>query len=102
MASKIIPLMDARLKKSIEELKTIHFSEIELMPEYSDIEEIEGKVKFTVATWVKRLADGSMQVVVQAYKYACLGMGTMLAEGFVIETNGNVRSLPEEVLFEYK
>ena len=93
--------MKNSLSHRVNELKSQSVDELNNLPEYSDCEILVGGKKFTLATWRKPVQVGEVQIVVQAYHHHLLGIGTMMADGFVYTKDGHVQPLPENVRLEY-
>ena len=100
MTSKLIQAMEEHLQGKIRELKEKSFSELSSLPEYSDDEIMFDRRPFTLAVWRKQEND-TLQIVIQAYYYRFLGMGTMLADGFLLDSSGTTLPLPDDIRYEY-
>ena len=105
MTSKLGIGMQDCLRKRIEEIKQIPLSEIKNLPScVSEEVKINNKVR-TSAVWKKQRADGMIEVVVQVYyaglAYRLFGAGMMTADGFLIDIDGKILKLPDEIRWEY-
>lgn len=93
--------MNDSIKKRIEDIKRMPASEIAQVPEYSDEQVVSKGKKFTLAIWKERQEDGGIQIVIQAYYHKFLGIGIMMADGFVMDKTGSFLPLPEKKRLEY-
>jgi len=104
--SKLTDTMLEVLNNRISEIKQYSLSEILAMPAYSDKEIANINTKsFTLATWKNQRDDGNVEIIVQAYYagwcYRLFGAGTMMADGFLIDSQGKILPLPDEIRWEY-
>ena len=103
--SKLTELMYKSLQEHLEEIKQKPFSEILEMPSYSDKVIKVNDNSFTLATWKNQQEDRTLEIVVQEYytgwAYRLFGAGKMMADGFLIDSNGNISVLPDEIRWKY-
>ncbi len=98
---KLVSSMMHTLDTQVEQIRQMSLSEIKNLPEYSDREvHAYGKV-FTLATWKKERPEEMVSVVAQVYYRGILGIGTMWADGYLIDKNGEFKPLPDEIRWEY-
>jgi hypothetical protein len=93
------------LRKYAEQLATLPYNEIAQWPEWPEIPSIDlGPLKefkeFKVTPMKDTLANGTVRVAVQMYKHHFLGVGSLTADGFLIDPNGSIRWLREEDLWD--
>jgi hypothetical protein len=105
MASKLAKGMEDSIQKRIEEIKKMPLPEIRnLLSFLSEEVKIENKT-FTLAVWKNQRADGIIEIIVQAYytglAYKLIGAGMIAADGFLIDDNGKILKLPNEIRWEY-
>ena len=93
--------MEDNLRLRLEEIKQMPVSEIVKLPEYSDKEIGTLRKPFTLSTWKIQQEGGMIEIVVQAYYYHFLGMGTMMADGFLMDSSGTFLTLPDEIRWKY-
>lgn len=101
MSQKLAAQMLASLQARLSEIKAMSRLEIANLPEYSDTEIVAERCRYTLATWRKDLPNGVTQVVVQTYYRRILGIGSMAADGFLIDSEGNRSPIPAAVRLEY-
>jgi hypothetical protein len=92
--------MSKILGQHVAELKQLNASDLKKIPEYIDVDIPINDKSFTVATW-KSYEEDRIIIVVQAYSYGFLGMGTMMADGFICLPNGGKIQLPDRIRWEY-
>lgn len=93
--------MQASINARLAELRRCTFSDLAVMPEYSDSPREFGKWKYTLATWRDRKSDDLVQIVVQAYYHWMFGIGTMLADGFRINGTGTIVEVSQDERYEF-
>jgi hypothetical protein len=93
--------MERAYSARIASLKTVNFTELCQLPEYSHAVHKIGKWEYSISTYFKKLAQNKAQIVVQAYHHAFLGIGTMWADGFIMTDKGETTPLPDETRWEY-
>ena len=99
--SNLSKAMEEKLSVQIDKLKNLPVDEIRNLPEYSDEEVTIRKKLCTLAIWKKITTDNMTQVVVQVYYRGYLGMGIMMADGFLVDSDRAFLTLPEETRLEY-
>jgi hypothetical protein len=55
----------------------------------------------TLAVYREDLPEGAVRIVAQAYLVRFLGIGTIAAAGFDVDSNGAIRDLSDEDLWDY-
>lgn len=93
--------MQAKIDARLAELRQHSFADLVSLPEYFDDPKEFGKWKYTLATWRDTKSDDLVQVVVQAYYHWHLGIGTMMADGFRMQTNGTIVEVPQDERYEF-
>jgi hypothetical protein len=93
--------MQDKLDGRVRQLKQMPLSEIEGLPAYSDEGIFIEHKEFTLATWKEQHEDGTLEIVVQAYRRGFLGIGIMIADGFLMGQDGEIRPLPDEIRWKY-
>lgn len=90
-------LMDSILR----DLKARPIEALATLPSVTESKRQVTDGEYSLAVWKDTLDDGSTRIVVQAYRYHVLGIGTMRAKGFVISKNSVVRDLSREDLWDF-
>lgn len=100
MKAKTTAAVNALLQRVLGELKHMSPSELKALPDYSDREEQHDGQVLMAATWKKQLSGEDTQIVVQAYRTKGFG-SYMVADGFIIRSDGTFDPLPENTRLEY-
>jgi hypothetical protein len=91
----------AVVRDKLKQLESLSYSEVESLPRVLTEEiTIEGK-RATVSIWHDALDQGAHLIAVQAYTPWLLGIGRMVAEGFVINADSTRRSLTQAEWAEF-
>ena len=56
---------------------------------------------FILTTWIDKINDDEIRIVVQSYRHFFLGIGKMDANGFTINKKGEISDLSESDLYEF-
>jgi len=93
------------LRSAVERLKQIPRDEIAQWPEYPGVPPVDLAVpdvyaSFRFTPMKDTLPDGTIRVAVQMYRHRFMGVGTMTADGFLIESSGTIRAFTEEDLWD--
>ena len=89
-------------RRELERLSLLSLEEARGLPEYQEPEETVGQKGRTLDLYAIPNSDnGTVKVVLQNYRHRFLGIGYMVADGFIFEADGKVSPLPEEELWEY-
>lgn len=89
------------VNERLAELSSKSLNELAALPAVSSEDVVRGGKKYVLSVWHDALEAGEHQIVVQAYKHWFLGIGTMRAEGFRINSKNERRSLTEEELWPF-
>lgn len=85
----------------LQELKQRSFNELAQLAGYQGERVRKEGISFTLSVWKDAISDHEVRVVVQAYRHWLLGIGSMAAQGFVIDSSGMVRDLSPEELYDF-
>jgi len=89
-------------RRELERLSNLSVSEAMELPEYQELKETLVEKNRSLSLYaVPNPDDGTVKVVLQNYRHKFLGIGYMIADGFLFESDGKVSQLPEEELWEY-
>jgi hypothetical protein len=89
-------------QRELERLSLLSLEEARNLPEYQELEETMAQKGRTLGLYaIRNWENGTVKVVLQNYRHWFLGIGSMVADGFVFEADGRVIPLPEEELWEY-
>lgn len=85
----------------IDRLRGMSFEEISSWSEYPDKPDIDlhvpddlAEYKFTLMQ--DTLPNGDIRIGIQCYRHLFLGTGRMKADGFVVSSDGKIRSFSEQ------
>lgn len=98
---KIDKIVSEKVSSKIEELKQLGASELLSLPQYTAIKfETAGKEQ-ELGIWHETTENGDSLIVAQCKNTHFLGIGNMYAEGFLINSSGNIEPAPEELMLKY-
>jgi hypothetical protein len=86
------------VNRRVQELTTKSFNELAALPSLASEDLVLNNKKHTLSVWHDTLESGEHRIVVQLYKHGILGVGRMLADGFVIDSTNHRRSLSQDEL----
>jgi hypothetical protein len=99
---KVTPAEVAAIaKERASRLRAHSFCEISAFPTGAPEDVKVGDQIVNVYTYRHDLPDGRVRVVVQAYRYRLLGVGTMTADGFIMSPDGSLSDIPREMMYEF-
>lgn len=84
----------------LEHLRLLTFAEVMTLPEQHKQVELTEKGEMTVTTYRDLLPDGRVRIVVQRHHRLVLGMGKIMAHGFIITPDGTRTPVPQEMIQE--
>ena len=93
--------MEKAMSARIGELKLQPYSQLCQLPAYSQIVQHINNWKYSISTYYEKLKDGRIQIVIQAYHYVFLGIGTMWADGFLKSEDDTTTPLPDNTRWDY-
>ena len=89
-------------RRELERLSNMSLREAMQLPEYQELQQTLGEKKRSLSLYaIPNAEDGTVKVVLQNYRHRFLGIGYMIADGFLFAPDGKVNRLPEEELWEY-
>jgi len=83
----------ASVRNKLEALRAKSFEELSVLPGVTSEEISSGDQRLTLSVWHDALNPDEHRIVVQLYKPGALGVGRMLADGFVINRRDEKRPL---------
>ena len=99
---KVTPAeVQAIADERVPPLKVRSFSHLCALPPHKSEVVHVGDQEVKVCTYREMLPDGRVRIVVQAYRYRLLGVGTMTADGFIMSPDGVVSEVPEKMMYEF-
>ena len=87
--------------RCIERLRALSFAELGALPEVHEETKRVGKRDVKVATYRDVLPDGRLRIMVQAYLHRFLGIGSITAYGFIVESDGTQSAVRQEMIWEF-
>ena len=98
---EIDEIVSRKVAARLKELQSLSASELRELPSYSaEYFEIGGKQQ-ELGVYRETTPNGEMLIVVQCKNTRFLGFGYMFAEGFVVNSEGQLRVAEEELMWEY-
>ena len=88
-------------KKYLFELKKKSFTELSQLEDYQEEKTVHNEHSYTMVIWKDTISDTELRVVIQIYCYWILGIGNMYADGFRKNSEGKIRNLTEEELYDF-
>ena len=79
------------------------FSDLEKLKEYTKIEIPEHLKKFEVGLYKDKISLSEIRIVIQCYlpNPYIPGMGSMTADGFIMNKEGKISEIPEKDMYEF-
>jgi len=93
--SKLTEEMWAKVVARVDELKSLPYSKLAIMPHYSEVENTCNGVPIRVATWIDKGKD-QLGIAVHTIKEGILGSETIAHDGFFINPDGSIKQMPSE------
>jgi hypothetical protein len=87
---------NAVVNERLAALSAMSFDELAALSSVTSEDLVLAGKKHTLSVWHDILESGEHRIVVQLYKHGILGVGQMLAEGFVIDSRNERRGLTQE------
>ncbi len=93
------------LQEVVNRLRALSFKEIAKWPEYPDKPDINLHVPAELADYTftlmkDTLPDGDIRIGIQCYRHGFLGTGRMTVDGFVVSSDGKMRSLSDQDVWD--
>ena len=91
----------AVVREKLRQLELMSYSDVATLPKVRTEEVIINDKKLILSVWHDSLDNGAHLVAVQAYKPWFLGIGRMVADGFVINSDSTRRALSQSEWAEF-
>jgi hypothetical protein len=88
-------------KKYLSELKRKSFTELSQLEDYQEEKIVEDKNSCSMIILKDTINDSELRIVIEIYCHWILGIGNMYADGFRKNSEGKIRNLTEEELYDF-
>ncbi len=88
-------------KKYLSELKRKSFTELSQLEDYQEEKIVEDKNSCSMVILKGAINDSELRIVIEIYCHWILGIGNMYADGFRKNSEGKIRNLTEEELYDF-
>lgn len=95
-SSDLHSTINATVRERLNVLSSMPFAELSKLPSQYSEEMVLHGTKLTLSVWHDVLTSQDHRIVVQAYKPGVLGVGRMHAEGFIVNSRNEKRTLTLE------
>ena len=88
-------------EKYLSEIKRKSFTELSQLEDYQEEKIVEDKNSCSMIILKDTINDSELRIVIEIYCHWILGIGNMYADGFRKNSEGKIKNLTEEELYDF-